>query len=51
MNIVYFVNSLGVLKDLYHYNPDGFNDLVYINPPFKLLIPNKIHFLNIHCPF
>jgi site-specific DNA-methyltransferase (adenine-specific) len=35
MNTLYFADCLDALKDLYHHNPDGFIDLIYIDPPFN----------------
>jgi site-specific DNA-methyltransferase (adenine-specific) len=35
MNTLYFADCLDVLKDLHHHHPEGFIDLVYIDPPFN----------------
>ena len=35
MNYLYFADNLDVLKQLYQEHPDGFIDLVYIDPPFN----------------
>ena len=35
MNTLFFADCLDVLKDLHRHNPDGFIDLVYIDPPFN----------------
>ncbi|MEO8147009.1 MAG: DNA methyltransferase [Bacteroidia bacterium] len=35
MNHLYFGDCLQILKQLNHKNPDGFIDLIYIDPPFN----------------
>jgi hypothetical protein len=42
MNKLYFDDNLQILKKLYIDNPDGFIDLIYIDP---LLIPREITIL------
>ena len=34
-NSLYFGDNLEILKDLYHKHPEGFIDLIYIDPPFN----------------
>jgi len=35
MNKLFFGDNLEILKDLYHNQPEGFIDLIYIDPPFN----------------
>jgi len=35
MNQLYFGDCLSILKELHAKHPDGFIDLVYIDPPFN----------------
>src|SRR5439155_8473218 len=35
MNHLYFGDCLHILKQLHHNNPQGFIDLIYIDPPFN----------------
>src|SRR5438445_13799214 len=35
MNHLYFGDCLHILKILHHKNPQGFIDLIYIDPPFN----------------
>jgi site-specific DNA-methyltransferase (adenine-specific) len=34
-NQLYFGDNLDILKDLHHQHPEGFIDLIYIDPPFN----------------
>jgi DNA modification methylase len=34
-NQLYFGDNLDILKELYHQHPEGFIDLIYIDPPFN----------------
>lgn len=34
-NQLYFGDNLDILKDLYRQHPEGFIDLIYIDPPFN----------------
>ncbi|RLC45815.1 MAG: site-specific DNA-methyltransferase, partial [Candidatus Cloacimonadota bacterium] len=35
MNKLYFGDNLDIIKELYQQNPNGFIDLIYIDPPFN----------------
>ena len=35
MNELYFGDNLEIMKDLLKQNPNGFIDLIYIDPPFN----------------